>query len=207
MITTVTTVAGYSATLNAPGGASASTLCTGTQILSVTGISTVTSGTVTISGCGFGSHPTLVNNTLAGDGSVDTVQSSTTPSIAFLRSFTPAGTSWTWEAGFANDPLHYDTVGLYIYSWNDTSIVIHGFGTLLGTGGAKTFNLAKGDNVTVFVVGPTALSPRTTSPPSPRHAAAISPSSRRARETLPLPSCGGPASDAIFGQPFYLLEL
>jgi hypothetical protein len=167
MITTVTTIAGYSTTLNSPGTAAPSTSCTGLQILSITGISTATSGTITIRGCGFGSDPTLVNNTIAGDGSVDTVQSNVTPSIAFLMGLTPAGNSWTWEAGFANDPLHYDTIGLYIYSWTDNTIVIHGFGSFLGTGGLKKFNLAKGNNVTVVVVGPDCSQSTYNFPPFP----------------------------------------
>jgi hypothetical protein len=172
MITTVTTMVGYSATLNPSENASTSGTCQGLHIASVTRITTDTNGTITIKGCGFGSNPQLVNNTIAGDGSVDTVQSQVTPSIAFFRGLTAGGAtssggSWTWEAGFANTPGAYDTIGLYIASWRDNTIVIHGFGAYLGTGGQKRFNLANGDNITIVIVGPDCAQSTYNFPPFP----------------------------------------
>jgi hypothetical protein len=121
--------------------------------------------TIVISGCGFGSNPETVNNTYANDGSIDTVESQVTPSIAIIDGY--SATAWTWEAGFAVNPSTPDTIGIHIQSWNSTRIVIDGFGSLLGTGGQQEFNINAGDTITFFVVGPDCAAATYSFPPFP----------------------------------------
>jgi hypothetical protein len=171
MVTTVTTMVGYSATLNPSENVSTSGTCQGIHITSVTGISSNTTETITIRGCGFGSDPQLRNN-ISADGSVDTVQSNVTPSIAIFKGLSSGGASssggsWTWEAGFANTLLGgADTIGINLTSWSDNTIVIHGFGAYLRTN-PQGFDLVKGDTITIVIVGPNCAQSTYNFPPFP----------------------------------------
>jgi len=126
-----------------------------------------TAGTITIDGCGFGTSPQLVTNFIAGDGSVDTVESSTTPQIAIIDGLVGC-CGWTqWEAGFAINPGTIDSIGIYIASWTDSQIVISGFGNQLGTNHVAPFNIAVGDTITIIVVGPNCATATYDFPPFP----------------------------------------
>ena len=176
MIVVVTSTVGYSAVF-APETSSSSTSsvlvgCSPTQITSVSTVIASPNQTIVISGCGFGSDPEIVNNTYANDGSVDTVESQVTPSIAIVDGYTPNG--WTWEAGFAVNPSTPDTIGINIQSWNSTRIVIDGFGSLLGTGSQQEFNINAGDTITFFVVGPDCTAATYSFPPFPSTCTGIS---------------------------------
>jgi hypothetical protein len=148
----------------------ATTACSPPQITSVSTITTDTSETITIEGCGFGTSPQTVSNFLANDGSVDTVESTTTPSLAIFDSYNqwlsgyPCTTD-CWEAGFAINPSIIDSIGIYIESWTNTKIVINGFGSLLGT--TKQWNIAVGDEITMYVVGPDCSAATSSFPPFP----------------------------------------
>lgn len=140
--------------------------CSPPEITSLSTITTNTAGTITINGCGFGTSPQLVTNFIAGDGSVDTVESSTTPQIAIIDGLVGC-CGWTqWEAGFAINPGTIDSIGIYIVSWTDSQIVINGFGNQLGTGHAP-FNIAAGDTITIIVVGPNCAAATYDFPPFP----------------------------------------
>ena len=130
-------------------------------------ITTNTAGTITIDGCGFGTSPQLVTNFIAGDGSVDTVESSTTPQIAIIDGLVGC-CGWTqWEAGFAINPGTIDSIGIYIASWTDSQIVIDGFGNQLGADHIAPFNIAVGDTITIVVVGPDCAAATYNFPPFP----------------------------------------
>ncbi len=123
-------------------------------ISSVSAITTDTHGTITIQGSGFGSAPP--QTVTLSDGSVDTGVNGTSPSIAIWDNLTQ--TSWTWQAG------HWgNTIGIFLTSWSDTSIVIGGFGSLVGPGtrdsggvcrGLTPYTLCAGDRITIGVWGP-----------------------------------------------------
>jgi hypothetical protein len=174
MIIVVSTTVGYSAVF-APetSGSSTSAVstsvvnvgCSPPQIISVSTVIASANQTIVISGCGFGSNPETVNNTYANDGSIDTVESQVTPSIAVTDGYSAAG--WTWEAGFAVSPSTPDTIGIHIQSWNGTRIVIDGFGSLLGTGDQQEFNINAGDTITFLVVGPDCSAATYSFPPFP----------------------------------------
>jgi hypothetical protein len=169
MIIVVTSTVGYSAVFapEASGGSTSSAVvrCSPTQITSVSTLIASSTQTIVISGCGFGSDPETVNNTYANDGSIDTVESQVTPSIAIVDGYTPNG--WTWEAGFAVNPSTPDTIGINIQSWNSTRIVIDGFCSLLGTGSQQEFNINAGDTITFFVIGPDCTAATYSFPPFP----------------------------------------
>ena len=100
------------------------------KITSVSPICAAQSQTITIQGNGFGDiQPQLMS---LGDGSVDTVWGGSTPSIVVLdeRNLLSAGAAGAWS-GFTNGPP--DLIGVILVSWNDTRIVLGGFGTGLGS--------------------------------------------------------------------------
>ncbi|MGA2680593.1 MAG: hypothetical protein ABSF44_02205 [Candidatus Bathyarchaeia archaeon] len=100
------------------------------EITSVSLICAAQSQTITIQGNGFGDiQPQLMS---LGDGSVDTVWGGSTPSIVVLdeRNLLSAGAAGAWS-GFTNGPP--DLIGVILVSWNDTRIVLGGFGSGLGS--------------------------------------------------------------------------
>jgi len=100
------------------------------EITSVSPICASQSQTVIIQGKGFGDiQPQLMR---LGDGSVDTVWGGSTPSIVVLdkRNLLSAGAAGDWS-GFTNGPP--DLIGVVLVSWNDTRIVLGGFGSGLGS--------------------------------------------------------------------------
>ena len=111
-------------------------------ITSVSPIAARNSQTITIVGNGFGSMPAT---TTLGDGSVDM------PNFKITEG---DGSGWgsNWNAGCTDQA---DLIGVYLLSWNDTTIVISGFGTYLGqtTHGAHNCYWLVGDKITVMVNG------------------------------------------------------
>ncbi len=100
------------------------------EITSVSPSSGAQSQTIIIQGTGFGEiQPKLLS---LGDGSVDTVWGDSTPSIVVLdeRNLLSAGAAGAWT-GFTNGPP--DLIGVVLVSWNDTQIVLGGFGSGLGS--------------------------------------------------------------------------
>ena len=100
------------------------------EITSVTPISAAQSQTITIQGSGFGDiQPQLMP---LGDGSVDTVWGGSTPSIVVYdqSNLLSAGAAGAWS-GFTNGPP--DLIGIVLVSWNDSQIVLGGFGSGLGS--------------------------------------------------------------------------
>jgi hypothetical protein len=100
------------------------------EIESVSPISAAQSQTVIIQGKGFGDiQPQLMR---LSDGSVDTIWGGSTPSIVVLdeRNLLSAGAAGAWS-GFTNGPP--DLIGIILVSWNDTRIVLGGFGSGLGS--------------------------------------------------------------------------
>ena len=134
MIITVSSTVGYAATSSvgessttARTSSSASAVaCTQPQVTAVSPITTNASATIVIKGCGFGNNPETVVNPYVQDGTVDTVESDVSPSMAIIDG-NPAG-SWAWEAGFAINSNTPDSIGIHLASWNDTTIVF-GVGT------------------------------------------------------------------------------
>jgi hypothetical protein len=101
-----------------------------TEIRSVSPICAAQSQTIIIQGKGFGDiQPQLMR---LDDGSVDTVWGGSTPSIVVLdeRNLLSAGAAGEWS-GFTNGPP--DLIGVILVSWNDTRIVLGGFGSGLGS--------------------------------------------------------------------------
>jgi len=131
-------------------------------IYSVSGITANPKGQIIIQGSGFGNNfPTTVPS---GDGCVNTEGS---PSIEIWD------ITQGWYAGRVGDPI-----GICLLSWNDTTIVINGFGSNLGTGvliggvcetwgyGAwrtpgqwwsPPYGICTGDEITIEIWGPTGM--------------------------------------------------
>jgi hypothetical protein len=100
------------------------------EITSVSPINAAQSQTIIIQGNGFGDiQPQLMS---LGDGSVNTVWGGSSPSIVVLdeRNLLSAGAAGEWS-GFTNGPP--DLIGVILVSWNDTRIVLDGFGSGLGS--------------------------------------------------------------------------
>jgi hypothetical protein len=99
-------------------------------ITSVSPISSSLSQTIVIQGEGFGNIPPQLED--LGDGSVDTIWGGSTPSIVILdeRNLLSAGAAGAWD-GFTNGPP--DLIGIVLVSWNDTQIVLGGFGSGLNS--------------------------------------------------------------------------
>jgi YVTN family beta-propeller protein len=131
-------------------------------ITSVTGVTTNTHSTITIQGTGFGNTPP--QTVTLSDGSVDTIESPATPSIA-LGDSCPSqvcANGGTWEAG--HQVLNnQNAIGIYLTSWSDTKIVINRFGNYLSEGTRNTagtcvvpsgWGVCVGDPITIEVWGP-----------------------------------------------------
>lgn len=133
-------------------------------ITSVTGTIMPAAGngawSITINGACFGATQPAVDT--LGDGSVTTQPSSTTPAITIVDQ------TQGWGAGFGAD-----LIGIYLTSWTDNSITISGFGSSSGVGPAalSTYPIAPGDQVGIYIAGPSCgtssspLWPSTNSPP------------------------------------------
>jgi len=104
---------------------------------------------VTLGGTGFGS--TAPQTLPVGDGSYDTQPSNTTPFIAIYDNITgfqadSKCTGHCWRAGFAGDKI-----GINLAGWNDTTILVSGFGSALY---GSTYSIGPGDVITIVVNGP-----------------------------------------------------
>ena len=98
---------------------------------------------------GFGSSPLIVNDTIANDGSVDTLRDTLKPALLINDR------TQNWGAGYAQSSSDYDHIGIILESWSDTKIVLGGFSSLLGNAanpGQYAINV--GDSITVTVYGP-----------------------------------------------------
>jgi hypothetical protein len=102
--------------------------------------------TIRISGTGFGD--VLPQTVSLGDGSVETVKSNTTPSMAIFDNGTGSN---SWIAGFTDNSTIFSIIGLILVSWSDTEIVLGGFGNSLGINGQGTYNIAVGDPLQIDV--------------------------------------------------------
>jgi hypothetical protein len=136
------------------------------SITSVSAITTDLSATITIQGSGFGNTPP--QTTSLGDGSIDTVENDTTPSLAIWDSCYNqdcSGGIWSWQSGHNAPKTQYglNFIGVYLKTWSDNKIVLGGFGTSnLAPGtktggncsGPKTWAICVGDPMTVGVWGP-----------------------------------------------------
>jgi hypothetical protein len=127
----------------------------GTPVIS--SVSTITATrlqSIHIYGSGFGNTPPQTVS--LGDGSVDTVESSTTPymwiadSGKLQKTGDPSDGGENWAAGFKGSGV-FCMIGIYLVSWSDNEIVLDGFGTALGTNGQGTWYIEPGDPLTVAV--------------------------------------------------------
>jgi hypothetical protein len=116
----------------------------GPAISSVSPITANRLQTIDITGSGFmNTQPQTVS---LGDGSVDTVNSTTTPSLD-INDF------HKWGAGWIATGVSC-AIGIIINSWSDNEVVLGGFGTALSTNGQGTWNIAPGDTLTVTIHTP-----------------------------------------------------
>ena len=109
-------------------------------ISSVSPIADVNLQTITISGAGFGNVSPQTQS--LGDGSVDTIDGGSTPSMQVRDNSLIAG----WTAGYQGNG-----VGIVLVSWSDTKIVLGGFGSSLSTTGQGAWNLMPGDPIQILV--------------------------------------------------------
>ena len=123
----------------------------------ISSVSTITATrlqSIHIYGSGFGNTPPQTVS--LGDGSVNTVESSTTPymwiadSGKLQKTGDPSDGGENWAAGFTG-PGVFCAIGIYLVSWSDNEIVLDGFGTALGTNGQGTWYIEPGDPLTVAV--------------------------------------------------------
>jgi outer membrane protein assembly factor BamB len=130
----------------------------------ISNVSTITATrlqTIYIYGSGFGNTPPQTDS--LGDGSVDTVWSTTTPSLVIWDT---SGGVPTWSAGFENSSI-FDAIGIILVSWADNEIVLGGFGSALGTSGESAYNIAVGDQLIVNVQTPSGSATYNTTVASP----------------------------------------
>jgi hypothetical protein len=127
-------------------------------ITSVSPITNAENQTIIIQGDGFEDVlPTLES---LGDGSVDTIWGLSTPSIVILdeTNLLSAGAAGDWY-GFTNGPP--DLIGIYLESWNNTCIVLDGFGTGLGSQFSWS-QVTKGDSLQIQIQTSAGLATYTT---------------------------------------------
>lgn len=111
-------------------------------INSVSSITPINRQTIIITGQGFGSNPN--SQYIFSDGSeLTSVCFSNTPSIE-IKDFGTGANSWS--AGRLNCSL-IDPVTIFISSWNDTTIILGGFGSALGS----TYSISTGDSIQIAV--------------------------------------------------------
>ena len=116
-------------------------------ITSVSTIIPAQSQTIYVEGSGFGDVPPQTIS--LGDGSVDTIGGSTTPSISISDS---GGGSHTWEAGRqTSSNTAADGIGLIIVKWSDSEIVLGGFGQSLSTNDLDSWAIGTSDPLVVNV--------------------------------------------------------
>ena len=112
------------------------------------------SETIVIKGSGFGNvSPQTVQ---VGDGSVDTYGCNVnTPFIAIGDNVQLGGIGpESWEAGLQTCN-NFDLVGIYLANWNDTTVIINGFGSYLGNATHQSrWNIANGDPIVIHITGP-----------------------------------------------------
>ena len=111
-------------------------------ITSVSPISATRLQTITIQGSSFGNiQPQTVS---LGDGSVDTIDGGSTPSMQIRDNHLIAG----WTAGYGGNGI-----GIILVSWSNSEIVLGGFGALLttNTNGQGSNNLMPGDSIQILV--------------------------------------------------------
>src|SRR5579871_1294469 len=120
-------------------------------------------GTVTIRGHCFGKHPRFILPSSyygSGHSGEDTLHCGNTTSTS-MSIFDNTG-SRIWEAGIAdNTPgpwsapcSNVNGLGLNYYSWNNTTIVFHGFGNRLQTCASSGVSLCKGDHLQIRIFHP-----------------------------------------------------
>ena len=110
------------------------------EISSVSTIADSLSQTITIQGSGFGNvAPQTVS---LGDGSVDTIDGGSTPSMQIRDNSLING----WTAGYDGNGI-----GVILVSWSDTKIVLGGLGSALSTTGQGEWNLMPGDPIQILV--------------------------------------------------------
>jgi len=112
---------------------------------------------ITINGNGFGTGPTTVAAEF-GYGGVDTVKSSTTPSLGICDI---RGGVWQWNAGgkytsaiTVGHGCHvggYNDIGVVLNAWTSTQVVLGGFGGGIPKSG---FHIHTGDTLVFVVFGP-----------------------------------------------------
>lgn len=120
---------------------------TGLVISSVSPIGAINLQTIDIKGSEFGN--TWPQTVAVGDGSVDTVVSSSTPCIDISNL---GDAPDAWAAGVENVSNGvFCAIGLYLTSWSDNEIVLGGFGSALNTNGQGPWNMALGDTLDVAV--------------------------------------------------------
>ncbi len=124
-------------------------------ITSVTAVTNDTGATIEINGSNFGSAPQTV---ALPDGSVDTVLSSTTPSLVIADNGSGPD---HWTAGESNNSTK-DPIGVFLRSWSPDQIVVGGFGSNLSGASPLTHNnsgksrIAPGDPILIDVSNPAA---------------------------------------------------
>ncbi|MGB9815935.1 MAG: hypothetical protein ACPLVI_08435, partial [Thermoplasmata archaeon] len=101
---------------------------------------------IAIYGNNFGTTPKLIK---LSDGSVDTIYSNNTPSLA-IWDLTEG-----WEAGASGISANNTTngIGVYLLNWSNQEIILSGFGSALGTNHTKSLNIAPGDTIKIYVYG------------------------------------------------------
>ena len=122
------------------------------SISSVSPITAAQSQTITILGSDFGN---VAPQTMSlGDGSVDTIDGNTTPSIQIRDNSLIDG----WTAGYENG-YSINGIGIVLVSWSDNKVVLGGFGTALSTTGQGRWNIMPGDPIQIMlkVSGETAV--------------------------------------------------
>lgn len=123
-------------------------------LVSVSPIYATQAQQIEINGTGLGTAPQVVPTGVAPF--VDTVLSTVTPSLAIAVS-APNGT-FLWEAGLAS-ANGSDLIGVSIASWNDSQIVLGGFGPNVVATGSTTedpyaYTLSPGDGIQITVHAP-----------------------------------------------------
>jgi hypothetical protein len=109
-------------------------------ISSVSPIADVNLQIITIVGGGFGNVAPQMQS--LGDGSSDTIDGGSTPSMQVRDNSLING----WIAGYQGNG-----VGIILVSWSDTKIVLGGFGQALSTTGQGEWNLLPGDPMQILV--------------------------------------------------------
>jgi hypothetical protein len=127
-------------------------------INSITNIYATDEQNIYINGTGFGTNPELVPAEFGNSG-CDTVYSNNSPSFAIMDNYKGNGlfdASCNWQAGFDNPNSFFsDCIGVFIKSWNNTNIILTGFGNALGNStNPSTWAISPGNEITVIIDNP-----------------------------------------------------